>query len=173
MGVQYYYWAPNLFRWTKNGKSGKIKYEKAIKTTSKRKKKVGFGHPSGKAKNQKQEDQKVKNSEFERLVREALLEMPGNIRQKMDNIEVVIEKGSPRSSLLGLYQGVPKTAWGRGFGMRLPDKITIFQEPLERIARSPEELKEIVKDTVWHEVAHHFGFDEKGVRTLERKRKNK
>ena len=113
----------------------------------------------------------MKNSEFERLVGEALSSLPEHIRQKMDNIDVVIEKGSPRSSLLGLYEGVPKTAWGRGFGMRLPDKITIFQKPLERIVRSEEELKEIVKDTIWHEVAHHFGFDEKRVRELEKRKK--
>ncbi len=110
------------------------------------------------------------HSDFEKLVKEALLEIPERMRKKMDNVEIVIEKRSPRSSLLGLYQGVPKTTWGRGFGMRLPDKITIFQEPLERIARTPEKLKEIVKNVVWHEVAHHFGFSEKGVRELERKR---
>lgn len=115
----------------------------------------------------------MQEEEFEKLVQEALMEMPERIRRKMDNVEIVIEKSSPRSSLLGLYQGVPKTAWGRGFGMRMPDKITIFQEPLERIAKNPEELKRIVRDVVWHEVAHHFGFSEKGVRDLERKRKNK
>jgi len=70
-----------------------------------------------------------------------------------------------------LIEGVPKTAYGRGFGMVLPDKITIFQAPLERTARSKEELKEVVKNVVWHEVAHHFGFSEKGVRELEKKRK--
>lgn len=109
--------------------------------------------------------------EFEKLVSEALLEIPEKIRKKMDNVAIVIEKGSPRGPLLGLYQGVPQNAWGRGFGMRLPDKITIFQEPLERMARSKEELKEIVKNTVWHEVAHHFGFDEKRVRELEKKKR--
>ncbi len=103
------------------------------------------------------------------MVKEALLEIPEHIRKKIDNIDIVIEKGSPQSSLLGLYQGVPKTAWGRGFGMRLPDKITIFQEPLERIACSKEELKKIVKNTVWHEIAHHFGFSEKKIRALESK----
>ena len=115
----------------------------------------------------------MQDSVFEILVKEALLEIPENIRKKMDNVEIVVEKGSPHGPFLGLYEGVPRTSWGRGFGMRLPDKITIFQEPLERIARSREELKEIVKNTVWHEVAHHFGFDEKRVRELERKRKNK
>ena len=113
----------------------------------------------------------MQEQDFEKLVRKALLEMPENIRQKMDNVEIVVEQGLPQGPFLGLYQGVPKTSWGRGFGMRLPDKITIFQKPLERIASSSEELKEIVKNTVWHEIAHHFGFDEKGVRELERQKK--
>ena len=111
--------------------------------------------------------------EFEKLVKEALLEIPENIRKKMDNVEIIVEKGSPYGSLLGLYEGVPKTAWGRGFGMTLPDKITIFQQPLEKMARSREELKEVVKNTVWHEVAHHFGFDEKKTRELEAKWKKR
>ena len=110
-------------------------------------------------------------AEFEKLVAKALDSLPENIRKKMDNVEIVVEQGSPHGPYLGLYQGVPKTAWGRGFGMRLPDKITIFQLPLERISRSEAELKEVVKNVVWHEVAHHFGFSEKAVRELERKRK--
>jgi len=115
----------------------------------------------------------MKDSVFEKLVAEALESLPENIRKKMDNVEIVVEQGSPNGPYLGLYQGVPKTSWGRGFGMRLPDKITIFQAPLERISRSAAELKEIVKNVVWHELAHHFGFDEKGVRELERKRRKK
>jgi len=113
------------------------------------------------------------SAEFEKLVAEALDSLPENIRKKMDNVEVVVEQGSPRGPYLGLYQGVPKTAYGRGFGMVLPDKITIFQAPLERAAGSREELKEVVKNVVWHEVAHHFGFSEKGVRELEAKRRKK
>ncbi|MDD2696687.1 MAG: metallopeptidase family protein [Candidatus Pacebacteria bacterium] len=111
---------------------------------------------------------------FEKLVAGAIDSLPENIQKKMDNVEIVVEQGSPNGPYLGLYQGVPKTSWGRGFGMRLPDKITIFQAPLERMARSEAELKEIVKNVVWHEVAHHFGFSEKAVRELENKRnKNK
>ena len=113
----------------------------------------------------------MSEAEFSKLVAEALDSLPENIRKKMDNVEVVVERGSPRGPYLGLYQGIPKTAYGRGFGMVLPDKITIFQAPLERAASSREELKEVVKNVVWHEVAHHFGFDEKKVRELERKRK--
>jgi len=109
------------------------------------------------------------SSEFEKLVTEALAALPEKIRRKMDNVEIVVEKGSPQGPFLGLYQGVPKTVWGRGFGMNLPDKITIFQAPLERSARSEEELKEIVKNVVWHEIGHHFGFSEKEIRALESK----
>ena len=109
---------------------------------------------------------------FQKLVVEAVNSLPENIRKKMDNVEVVVEQGSAQGPFLGLYQGVPKTAYGRGFGMVLPDKITIFQKPLERMSRSHEELKEIIKNVVWHEVAHHFGFNEKAVRDLEKRRKN-
>ena len=111
---------------------------------------------------------KVENK-FEKLVEEALIALPKRIRDKMDNVAIVIEKRPTRSQFLGLYQGVPLNAWGRSFGMRLPDKITIFQESLERAASSPKELKEIIRDTVWHEIAHHFGFDERKVRELEAK----
>ena len=110
-------------------------------------------------------------AEFGKLVAEAIDSLPENIRKKMDNVEVVVEQGSSRGPYLGLYEGVPKTSWGRGFGMALPDKITIFQAPLERMARSPEELKEVVRNVVWHEIAHHFGFSEKAVRELEKKRR--
>jgi predicted Zn-dependent protease with MMP-like domain len=102
----------------------------------------------------------------------------------MDNVEIVVEqKASPKQlrsvglgseySLLGLYQGVPQTKWGRGFGNILPDKISIFQEPIEKLAKSEEEIIDLVKNTVWHEIAHHFGFDEREIRSLEAKRKKR
>jgi len=116
---------------------------------------------------------KVERSEFEKLVEQALVDLPPRIRKEIDNAAIVIEDKSPRQALLGLYQGVPKTVWGRGFGQILPDKITIFQEPIERMASTPEEIKEIVRMVVWHEIAHHFGFDEKGVRELEAKWRQK
>lgn len=123
-------------------------------------------------------------ADFEKLVNQAILDLPEHIRQKMDNVDIVIEKKASVEqlgkvglgsvdSLLGLYQGVPQTAWGRGFGNILPDKISIFQQPIEKLARSDKEIVDLVKNTVWHEIAHHFGFSEKGVRTLEAKRKKK
>ena len=74
-----------------------------------------------------------------------------------------IRKGS---FLFGLYEGVPQTKrWG--YGQVLPDKITIFKNPIEKLAQYEKEIKVIVNNTVWHEIAHHFGMDEKRVRQAE------
>ncbi len=113
-------------------------------------------------------------ADFDKLVKKAILELPEHIRRKMDNVDIVIEdKSSSGDSLLGLYQGVPQNVWGRGFGNILPDKISIFQKPIEKWAKSEREIVDLVKNTVWHEIAHHFGFSEKGVRELEAKRKKR
>lgn len=122
--------------------------------------------------------------EFEKLIDRALKELPKEIFEKMENVAIVVEKrpapGQLRKSeiragnlLLGLYQGVPQIKWGRGFGNVLPDKITIFQESIERLARTEDKVLEVIKNTVFHEIAHHFGFDEKGIRELEKKRRLK
>ena len=128
----------------------------------------------------------MERQDFEKLVEKALLELPKNIREKMENIAICVEDTPSssqlkktgtriKSSLLGLYQGVPRTVWGReSFPARLPDKITIFQKPIEKLARSNEErITKLVKIVVWHEIAHHFGFNEKEVRELEKKWKFK
>ena len=122
----------------------------------------------------------MERAQFEKLVKESVLGLSEPIRRKMENVALCIEKRPTREqlrklgtrsggTLLGLYEGVPKTAYGRGFGMILPDKITIFQEAIERFAGPPEEIKKLVKRTVRHEIAHHFGFNEKSVRRLEKK----
>jgi len=122
----------------------------------------------------------MKIEEFEDLVKNAISEMPSFIKDKMDNVAICVEERPDRevnrirgrrrknTYLLGLYQGVPKNVWGRGFGGNLPDKITIFKEPIERFAKNNERLKRIVQRTVYHEIAHHFGFSEKEVRELEK-----
>src|SRR4030042_2643418 len=120
--------------------------------------------------------------EFEKTVEKALNDLPKEIFEKMENVAITIEKRpSPEqlrksgiragNLLLGLYQGIPKTKYGRGFGNILPDKITIFQEPIEKLARSEDKIFGILKNTIFHEIAHHFGFDAKGIRILEKKRK--
>ena len=119
--------------------------------------------------------------DFENLVGKAVSSLPRNIKSKMDNVAVCVEencfqeglkkRGTKISGvLLGLYQGYPKTVWARnGISGRLPDKITIFQKPIENIAKTKEAVKELVKIVVWHEIAHHFGFNEAEVRKLEQK----
>lgn len=118
---------------------------------------------------------------FEKLVSGAIAELPEHIQEKMDNVAVCVEKEPSifqlrkagtrvKGNLLGLYQGVPKTSWGRqSFSVRLPDKITIFQKTIEQLARTEKETKDLVKIVVWHEIAHHFGFSENKVRELEQK----
>ena len=122
----------------------------------------------------------MSEQDFEKFVEKAVISLPEHIQKAMDNLAIVVEKRpSPDdlrktgtkigNSLLGLYQGVPKTSWGKSFGQILPDKITIFQEPIESLASSVQEIAELIRIVVWHEIAHHFGFSEKKVRELEKK----
>ncbi len=122
----------------------------------------------------------MEQEDFEKLVEEAVADLPKEIRQKMKNVAITIDQNPTREQLgkvgtkqgdflLGLYEGIPEIAWGKGFGGNLPDKITIFQESIEMFAKTPEDIKKLVKNVVWHEVAHHFGIDERAVRKLENK----
>ena len=117
--------------------------------------------------------------DFEKLIQEATLTLPKEIQEKMENVAICVasspsqfelEKVGTRinGTLLGLYQGFPRTVWGRNrISGRLPDKITIFQNSIEKLARTEENIKKLVRIVVWHEIAHHFGFNEKQVRALE------
>lgn len=115
--------------------------------------------------------------EFELLVAEALDSLPEEIARYMDNVEVVVawrptssqlRRARVRSGglLLGLYEGVPLTQRGVFYGFVPPDKITIFQEPLQRIAHSRADLKAKVRHTVIHEIAHHFGISDERLKEL-------
>ena len=116
----------------------------------------------------------MEQNEFERLVKEAIENLPSFFKKKLENIDVVVEewpvgKYSPGHMLLGLYQGVPKTVRGSGYSMSPPDKITIFKGPIEYIAGSDlESIKGLVKHTVQHEIAHHFGISDKKLREIGR-----
>lgn len=111
---------------------------------------------------------------FEKLVREALTNLPKEFKEKIDNVDVVVEEWPSMELaqgrlLLGLYQGVPKTVWGRGLAVRIPDKITIFKGPIEWLARGDEErIKQLVVDTVEHEIAHHFGISDDRLQEIKR-----
>lgn len=110
-------------------------------------------------------------AEFELLVEDALRLIPWRFRRRMNNVAIVVEREAPRPGLLGLYQGRPLANRSVFEGFTMPDKITIFQGPHERLSRTREELEQMVADTVWHEIAHHFGMDEGEVRRAERRRR--
>jgi len=119
--------------------------------------------------------------EFERLVDWAYKRIPPQFRRRLQNVALVVEaEPSPEQlaagrvqaggTLLGLYQGRPLTQRSVFESFAMPDRISIFQGPHERLARTPAELRQMVEDTVWHEVAHYFGMDEHQVRSAERRR---
>jgi len=108
--------------------------------------------------------------EFDAIVENALRLIPARFRRAMRNVAVVVEAEPPRPGLLGLYQGRPLAQRSVFESFAMPDKITIYQGPHERMSRTRAELEQMVADTVWHEIAHHFGMDERRVRRAERRR---
>jgi predicted Zn-dependent protease with MMP-like domain len=109
-------------------------------------------------------------NEFDALVEEALKAIPARFRRRLHNVAIVVEQEPPRPGLLGLYQGRPLTTRSVGDGFAMPDRITIYQRPHERMARDRRHLEKLLEETVWHEVAHYFGMDERGVRLAEKRR---
>jgi len=117
------------------------------------------------------------STKFDRLVVDAVQELPQNIKSRLSNVSIVVEdKPSPflvnklrlRSNrvLLGVFQGIPmnkKSVWHAG---TLPEKITLFQKNIEAICHSEEEMKQRIKKVVRHEVAHYVGFTEEEIRIL-------
>jgi predicted Zn-dependent protease with MMP-like domain len=122
-------------------------------------------------------------NEFDKLVAAAYARIPPRFRKRMKNIAMMVEseptahqlarsRVARGSTLLGLYEGRPLTSRSVFEAFAMPDRITIFQGPHERLAKSPEDLAKMVEDTVWHEVAHYFGMNELQVRAAERRRRS-
>ncbi len=105
---------------------------------------------------------------FEALVESALEDLPATFAEALSNVEVIIDENSPPTGLLGLYEGIPLTERDSGYAGVLPDRITIFRRQIERIARDESHVREIVKDTVLHEIAHHFGISDDRLHELGR-----
>lgn len=119
----------------------------------------------------------MQRQRFQKLVVQALDELPSPYRDWLDNVDVIIERRparrhlgtaglAPGEVLFGLYEGIPLTERGSGYSMVLPDKITIFQEPLEREFPEDAELIEEVRRTVLHELAHYFGMSDEELEAL-------
>ena len=113
---------------------------------------------------------RVTAAEFDKIVERGLARIDPRFRRRMRNIVLVVEQEAPQPGLLGLYQGRPLTERSVSAAFAVPDRITIYQGPHERMARSLRELESIVEDTVWHEVAHYFGMNERQVERAERVR---
>jgi predicted Zn-dependent protease with MMP-like domain len=106
---------------------------------------------------------------FEELAAEALDDLPDWVRQRLDNVEVIVEDIPPRGQpgLLGLYEGIPLTKRQHYSGV-LPDRITLFRRTIESQSAGDEDLKRIVRHTVVHEIAHFFGISDDRLREIDR-----
>ncbi|MGB7297076.1 MAG: metallopeptidase family protein [Candidatus Aminicenantales bacterium] len=112
---------------------------------------------------------------FESLVEEAVDSLPRSFRKRIENVVIMVEERPPRrrssrastGTLLGLYHGVPLKERGSYYGNVPPDVIVIYQEPIERISASDDEIRARVREVVLHEVGHYFGLSEEELREIE------
>jgi predicted Zn-dependent protease with MMP-like domain len=123
---------------------------------------------------------RLSNDEFEQLVVNALDSLPPSILAHLDNVDVVIEDWptlehfeehdlDENGTLLGLYEGVPHVDRSSGYGLVLPDKITIFFGPVLNEARDNDgDIERVVRETVIHEIAHHFGITDERLLEIDR-----
>ena len=116
---------------------------------------------------------------FEELVAKAVEGLPEEFAERLDNVAITVQDYPTRQqltrshvgqgmTLLGLYQGVPITERGHNYGMVLPDKITIFQKPIEASCRNDAEIIARIRSVVLHEIAHHFGISDERLDELEK-----
>jgi predicted Zn-dependent protease with MMP-like domain len=120
----------------------------------------------------------LNHTEIRKEVASVLNRLPKQFRKGLQNIEIVVEERPTRDLLLsvgldprhdtlyGLYQGIPLPDRSALYPPILPDKITIFSEPLLRDFSDPEDLREQIRTTVLHEIAHYFGFDDNEIDKL-------
>ncbi|MBS1834216.1 MAG: metallopeptidase family protein [Acidobacteria bacterium] len=113
---------------------------------------------------------RLTSAEFDRLADRAFLRIAPRFRKRLENVLIVVEQEPPRPGLLGLYHGRPMTQRSVFDLAPQHDTITIYQGPHERMSRTEAELEKNVTETLWHEIAHYFGMNERQVRTIERRR---
>lgn len=118
--------------------------------------------------------------EFERLVVEAVTLIPKRFRREMKNLALVVETEpsselleemeiEPPDSLYGLYQGTPLPERSWAFGNTLPDRITLFQRPIEEDCKDEDQIRAVIGETLIHEVGHYFGLSEEEIEEIEEK----
>jgi len=120
----------------------------------------------------------VERSVFDGMVVDAIQGLPEQFRERISNVEFAVEDAArpddlartgapPGSELLGVYRGVPLPKRHAGYNMALPDRIVIFQQPLQRLARDEADLRERVGHVIRHEIAHYFGISDERLREIE------
>src|SRR6266436_4780728 len=116
--------------------------------------------------------------DFERLVAEAVTLIPRRFRREITNLALIIEPEpsaellremeiEPPDSLYGLYSGTPLTERGWGYGNQLPDRITLYQIPIEEDCDDEDEMRAVIGETLIHEVGHYFGLSEEQIEEIE------
>lgn len=119
----------------------------------------------------------MEQQQFSDLVKKAIEGLPSEWLDLMENVDVVVDynpapeqlkaaKTGKEALLLGLYEGIPQTRRTASYNMVLPDKITLFQKPIEAICRSDEEIYAQIQATLKHEIAHHFGISDQRLLEL-------
>jgi predicted Zn-dependent protease with MMP-like domain len=126
----------------------------------------------------------MERQEFEALVFRAIEALPAEFKSKLENVDVMVEDWpSPKqisqlrlrskAQLLGLYEGVPQTKRDSGYNLILPDRISIFQKPIESECRSEAEIEAEIGRVVQHEIAHHFGIGDATLYKIENQKLRK
>jgi predicted Zn-dependent protease with MMP-like domain len=121
----------------------------------------------------------VSDSQFDALITQAMDELPQSRIAGLQNVAIIVDDAPSveqkeklmlrgDQTLLGLYEGIPLTKRNNGYNMVLPDKITLFKHPLCHRASTLPELKEEIKHTLWHEIAHYYGLDHDQIYKLEK-----
>ncbi len=122
----------------------------------------------------------ISDVQFDAIISRAMDQLPQQYIQNLDNVAVTyaeaptpeqLRKQGVREGqlLLGLYEGIPLTKRGAGYNLVLPDKITLFKQPLLLVSRNEVEFFDHVKRTLWHEIAHHYGLGHDRIHELEQK----
>ena len=120
----------------------------------------------------------LSDQEFDRLISTAMDDLPQKYIKGLDNVAVVYADDpdenqrqkselKPGSLLLGLYEGIPLTKRGSNYTFVLPDKITLFKNPILAVTNTPEQLYEQIKRTLWHEIAHYYGLNHDDIRRVQ------
>lgn len=122
----------------------------------------------------------ISDEQFDRIISKALDRLPQKYIKGLNNVAIIYEDEPTKEqrvklklrcneTLLGLYEGIPLTRRNSGYNLVLPDKITLFKNPLIATSESFDDFKEQVRHTLWHEIAHFYGLDHDRIHKLEAK----